>query len=815
MTRPPRPPRPARARKKAAEEVSSAQLPVSSPASPAEVSSAQFQVASSSPTSPTPEASQTLAPGRPPPPTLAHPGSTSPNNQPDPAGVAVDISTIRQQIKTYVNLQWGKTQPANGAAGFPDSIAIPVWCAIKSACRHIAGAEERWADRRKTGLTDEQLLEALGRELGIQGGASGGGGILEINYTGRGSPRIWIGPYECKDKPTLSGPALLRAVRDVLLIRTPEEVAKFRFPVSRPAPPTPEAGRHLLIDSVTVGASADTSHQSLSPSVPVSLPESPSRNSKLETDHSPRSLPPIPLHRSAPTLEYAAFLHRKTQLGPGQGFEPLWIPDFLFDFQKHLTRWAILQGRAGLFEDCGLGKSVQELVIAENVARFADGRVLIFTPLAVAAQMQREAEKFGIEARVCRDGNLPKGIRLIITNYERLHYFDPADFIGAIGDESGAIKAFDGKLRKKVVRFFAKLRYRLTATATPSPNDFIELGCQSECLGVMTQSEMLSYFFRQTENMRHTVFKEGDFWNRTKWTFKPHSEQPFWRWVSSWARAIRSPADLGYCDAGFRLPPLNYHRHVLDIPHVPPGELYHRPAVSLQEQKDERKRTVAQRCDHVAALLNSAAAGNEPAIAWCHLNAEGLDLARRIDGAVEVAGRHDDDFKEAALNDFALGNIRVLVTKPKIGCWGMNYQHCHRMSFFPTYSFEQFYQGVRRCWRFGQSNQVDVHIVSAEGESRVMDGLDLKCQQNIAMFDALVRYMNDAMAMHGEDRHHQDLALPQWLQERDKGTEGQRDKGNASPEAATSARSVPVGPKADSSPLSLSPLIPQSLSSKD
>lgn len=456
--------------------------------------------------------------------------------------------------------------------------------------------------------------------------------------------------------------------------------------------------------------------------------------------------------------DYREFLLSKSQLNAGDGFDPLWLPDCLFGFQRQLTDWAIRQGRAAIFADCGLGKTLMQLVWAENVARKTGKRVLVVSPLAVAPQTVREGQKFGIECTLSRDG---KPYRIGITNYESLHKHDATDYIAAVGDESGAIKAFDGKRRKQVVRFFSKLPYRLLCTATPSPNDFIELGTQSECLGVMTQSEMLGYFFRQVADMpqRHTVFREGDFWNITEYAFKPHSEQPFWRWVSSWARAIRKPSDIGFPDDGFILPELTYRQHVLDIPFIPVGELFHRPAITLREQREERHRTVEQRCAKVAELLNHA----EPAIAWCHFNEEGTTIAKMIPDSVEVAGRHDDDYKEAALNDFAMGNIRVLVSKPKIACWGMNYQHCGSMTFFPTFSFEQFYQGIRRCWRFGRKDPVTVNIVSAEGESRVIDGLSAKQKQAERMFSSLVRHMNDALALMGSDQHNRPAAQPAWL----------------------------------------------------
>jgi hypothetical protein len=456
--------------------------------------------------------------------------------------------------------------------------------------------------------------------------------------------------------------------------------------------------------------------------------------------------------------DYAAFLAKKTQLGGDHGFEPRWLPGYLFDFQRHLVDWALRRGRAAIFADCGLGKTIMQLVWAENVVRHTGRPVLVMTPLAVAPQTAREAERFGIDAAVSRDGSVKP--RVTITNYERLHYFDPADFAGAVADESSAIKAFDGRRRKQVVRFFSKLPYRLLCTATPSPNDFIELGTQSECLGVMTQSDMLGFFFRETEGMRHSIFKNDDFWNKLKWWFKPHSEQPFWRWVASWARALRSPADLGFDGSRFVLPPLYYHKQVLDVPYVPAGELFPRPAVWLHEQREERHRTLRERCEKAAELLT---AHDRPAVAWCHYNEESELLARLIPGSVEVAGRHPDDYKEAALNDFALGRVRVLVSKPKIACWGMNYQHCGDMTTFPSFSFEQLYQAVRRCWRFGRRGPVHVHVVSALGESEVLDGLARKQEQAERMFQSLVKYVNHSLTMTSRDGHETPTAAPPWL----------------------------------------------------
>lgn len=398
-----------------------------------------------------------------------------------------------------------------------------------------------------------------------------------------------------------------------------------------------------------------------------------------------------------------------------------------------------------------------QLVWAENVVRKTGKPVLILTPLAVAAQTKREAEKFGIECTLSRDGSHGKGIT--VTNYERLHHFDASRFAGFVCDESSCLKAFDGKRRKQITRFISKASYRLLCTATPSPNDYIELGTASEALGVMVQSDMLGYFFVESDNMRHTVLKEDDFWNKLKWNFKPHSENPFWRWVSSWARACANPEDMGFDGERFRLPPLHYRRHIIKSPYIPPGELFPRPPRSLHEARIERHRTLRERCEKVVELVNH----DRQVIVWCHWNDEGDLLEKLIPGAVQVAGSDKDDDKESRLGDFAAGNIRVLVTKPKIGCWGLNFQRCGDMTFFPSFSFEQFYQGVRRCWRYGREGDVNVDIVSAEGEAGVMNRLEAKQERSLHMFRELVRRMHEGMVMNTIDRHTATVQSPAWL----------------------------------------------------
>jgi len=382
---------------------------------------------------------------------------------------------------------------------------------------------------------------------------------------------------------------------------------------------------------------------------------------------------------------------------------------------------------------------------------------LILTPLAVAPQTVREAEKFGIEAHQSRDGSVKPNIT--VANYESLHKFNEDDFAGVCGDEISCIKAFDGKRRKQVTRFMSKMKYRLGATATAAPNDFIELGTIAEALGEMTQSEMLEMFFRCSDKKRHSLFKEGDFWNRAKYFFRAHSEQPFWRWVCSWARAIRKPSDIGGDDTRFLLPELIVEQTTIPTKFRFPGELFVRVAVTLAEQREERKRTMKERCEKAAALV----AHDQPAVVWCQYNEEGDILEKLIPDCVQVAGRHSDDDKEYKLNAFTNGEVRVIVTKPKIGAWGLNWQHCGHQCFFPSHSFEQYYQAVRRSLRFGRIGPVKVDVIATEGEAGVTDNLQMKQRKADQMFENLVAEMNDALKVEIADIYTKKAKVPQWL----------------------------------------------------
>ena len=453
--------------------------------------------------------------------------------------------------------------------------------------------------------------------------------------------------------------------------------------------------------------------------------------------------------------DYEKFLANRAQRGSDQGFAPVFMPDFLFDFQKQIVEWSVRKGRAAVFADCGLGKTPMGLTWASNVNQKTNKPVLYLTPLAVGAQTAREAEKFGIEATHSRDGRIASGI--VITNYERLHYFQPSDFSGVVCDESSILKSFAGSRKKEITNFMRQVEYRLLQTATAAPNDYIELGTSSEALGYLGHIDMLNRFFKNDLNNSAQGRMRGEV---IKWRLKGHAEIPFWRWVCSWAIAIRRPSDLGFNDDRFRLPPLNEIEHLVDTENLRDGMLFALPAVGLKEQREERRNTVQERCGEVAKLVNHT---GEPAIVWCHLNDEGDMLESMIPDAVQVSGSDSDDRKEERLEAFSTGKARVLITKPKIGAWGLNFQHCNHVTFFPSHSFEQYYQAVRRCWRFGQKRDVRVDIVTTDGERGVMKNLQRKADQADAMFSRLVAEMNHAKGIAHVNQMTNRVEVPSWL----------------------------------------------------
>ena len=455
--------------------------------------------------------------------------------------------------------------------------------------------------------------------------------------------------------------------------------------------------------------------------------------------------------------DYARFLERKAQIGGNHGFSPVFVPDFLFDFQKALIEWAVLKGRAAIFADCGLGKTPMELVWSENIVRHTNKPVLILTPLAVSFQTIREAEKFGIEAKRSIDGKINS--KIVVTNYERLHYFNPSDFIGVACDESSILKNFDGVRKLEITEFMKKLPYRSLWTATAAPNDYIELGTSSEALGVMGYMDMLNRFFKNDNSTSDTKKSSHHGGMAAKWRFKKHAEEPFWRWVCSWARAVRRPSDLGYQDGNFILPDLIERETVVDCSRPLPGKLFVEPAQGLKEQREERRATLKERCEAVAEKVNC----NSIALVWCNLNDEGDLLENLIKDAVQVAGKHSDEEKENRLLAFSENKIRVLITKPKVAGFGLNYQNCAHTTFFPSHSYEQYYQGIRRMWRFGQTRPVVVDVITTKGEIEVLKNLQRKAKQADQMFSKLVAFMNNALTIDSGRYFNQQEVIPRWL----------------------------------------------------
>ena len=463
-------------------------------------------------------------------------------------------------------------------------------------------------------------------------------------------------------------------------------------------------------------------------------------------------------------MNYQEFIKRKSQFANMHGFSPVWMPDFLFDFQKALVEWSVLKGRAAIFADCGLGKTPMQLVWAENIVRKTNGNVLIIAPLAVTAQTEREDKKFDIKATVSHDGTSYDGIT--ITNYERLHLYNSKDFVGAVCDESSILKNFNGQRKKEITEFMRKMSYRLLATATAAPNDYIELGTSSEALGYLGYMDMLNKFFKNDQNVirpmtyRHRGMNFDKLYDTAKWRLKGHAEIPFWRWVCSWARALRKPSDLQFDDDGFILPPLVEKEHQVYSDKLPDGWLFHVPAIGLKEQREEIKRTVRERCEMVAEIANKK---HDQVLVWCHLNEEGDLLEKLIPDSLQVKGANSEEIKEKRLIDFADGNLRVLVTKPKIGAFGLNLQNCSNITFFPSHSYEQYYQGVRRCWRFGQKNKVNVDIILTEGDKNIMKNLKRKSEQAVKMFDNLVAEMNNALNIDRGKQFNKKEEIPSWL----------------------------------------------------
>lgn len=451
--------------------------------------------------------------------------------------------------------------------------------------------------------------------------------------------------------------------------------------------------------------------------------------------------------------DYQDFLQSKFLQSGSHGFDADISNEALFPFQRECVRWSVKKGRSALFQGCGVGKTAQQLTWADIVCQRTNGNALILAPLAVSKQTVREGRKFGVEVNLCRNqDDVRRGIN--ITNYEMMDHFDAGEFSAVVLDESSILKCLTGKTRTKLIKKFAATPYRLCCTATPSPNDYTELGNHAEFLGLMSVKEMLSRWFI------NDAFNVGD------WRLKKHAEQDFWRWVGTWAICMTRPSDIGYPDDGYNLPPLTTVRHILkqDMTDFDHGLLVKKSKPSATELRREMKKSLEDRCDKAAELAD----GTDPVILWCNTNDEADALQSRIKDAQEVRGSMPADRKESILEDFAVGNIRALITKPSIAGHGMNYQHCNRMIFVGlSYSFEERYQAVRRCWRFGQKREVFDHVVMGESEVSIFDTVKEKENRHLemerAMAGSINQFSNDNGIRYREYVAEKSIVLPNFL----------------------------------------------------
>lgn len=455
-------------------------------------------------------------------------------------------------------------------------------------------------------------------------------------------------------------------------------------------------------------------------------------------------------------MNYQEFLAKKTHATGSYGFETIWMPESAFDFQENIINKAIRKGRIGMFADTGLGKTLMQIVIAENIIRHTNKRVLILTPLAVAFQFIDEATRIGVDDIAhSKDGSLTK--KITVCNYERLHLLNPEDFVCVMLDESSILKNFAGKIRDQIVAFIKQVPYRFLSTATPSPNDFIELGNSSEALGYMGYMDMLSKFFKSNQG-------SADSNNRNigeKFYLKPHAERDFFAWVNQWSVMVKKPSDLGFSDAGYELPALHTKKHIVNNSNTwcleGQESLFAMPARTMTEVREEQKLTVKERCEEAVKL-----AIGKTSVYWCNLNEESSLLSTLDSDAVEIIGGMSIEKKEEILVAFARGEIKRLITKARMTSMGLNWQHCNHTVFFPTWSYEQYYQAIRRFWRFGQKSEVVCDMVISEGQERVLEALEQKTQKAIELYGNLVAAANRDFSFSAKE-FNQSVRLPEFI----------------------------------------------------
>lgn len=454
-------------------------------------------------------------------------------------------------------------------------------------------------------------------------------------------------------------------------------------------------------------------------------------------------------------MEYQDFINTKKHSDIGEGFPPTYVSDKAFDFQRYIIERCLSHGRYAGFIDTGLGKTLIELSIARNCQEHTGKKVLIITPLAVAYQFIDEAKRFDIcEPKYSKDGVLDSDI--VICNYERLDKFNPEDFGAVILDESSILKNFNGQIKGQVTAFLKQIEYRFLFTATPSPNDFIELGTSSEALGYLGYTDMLGKFFTNNEDTISPL-KMG-----AKWVLKGHAEESFFEWVSSWSMSVRKPSDIGFSDDRHVLPELIVNKVEVDNRNIlsidGQDEMFCRPSSRLNEVRQEQKQTIQERCEKAVEV----ASNHDTSVFWCNFNDEASLLAELMPEAYEIKGSMDIDKKEELLIAFQKGEIKKLITKPKITCFGLNWQHCNHTVYFPTFSYEQYYQAIRRFWRFGQKNEVIVDMIYSNGQEKVIHSLLEKAKKADNLFSQLNTAVNELEVNLDKD-FKTNLILPRFL----------------------------------------------------
>jgi len=454
--------------------------------------------------------------------------------------------------------------------------------------------------------------------------------------------------------------------------------------------------------------------------------------------------------------EYLEFIEKKRHSIGNFGFEANYIPDIAFDFQEEIIKRAILKGRMAVFADTGLGKTLIQLSLAQNIVNHTNKKVLILTPLAVAFQFILEAEKLGIDdIEYSKTGKHTK--KIVICNYERLHYFDTKDFEGVICDESSILKNFDGKIKAQVTAFVKKIPFRFLSTATPSPNDFIELGTSSEALGYMGYMDMLGKFFKNNQNSVDSTNRNiGE-----KFYLKPHAEKDFFAWVNQWAIMVKMPSDIGFSNERYRLPELIVNKHVVknDSQISVDGQIqmFNIVAKNFNEIRHEQKQTEEKRSQKAVEL-----AKDKTSVYWCNTNNESKILKYLDSEAVEIIGSQSIEKKEEILLAFSKGEIKRLITKAKMTSFGLNWQHCNHSVFFPTWSYEQYYQAIRRFWRFGQLNDVTIDMVISDGQTRVLEALQQKTEKAIELHKNLTENVNRSFH-HKTKEFNKEIIKPNFL----------------------------------------------------